>query len=200
MSLDMRTNDKRLIPVTPRPYLLLDRDGTLIQECHYLSDPEKVVLLPGVIEGLRRFRALGYGLLVITNQSGIGRGYFGLDDYEQVTGRMHQLLEREGLSLDGVYFCPHAPDEGCQCRKPRTGLVERAARDLGFDPKTSVVIGDKLSDMELARNAGCFSILVRTGYGREAEKEGPEIWDFAADDLPEAAMIIENEICKGERA
>lgn len=196
----MRASDKRLIPVRPLPYILLDRDGTLIEECHYLSDPEKVFLLPGVVEGLRRFREMGLGLVVITNQSGIGRGYFKSSDYDKVTLRFEQLLGRAGISMDGIYCCPHIPEDGCQCRKPRIGLVERAARDLGFDPKTSVVIGDKLSDMELARNAGCLSVLVRSGYGRETEKEGPEIWDFASDDLLEAAMIIENQICKGERA
>ncbi len=181
-----------------RAFALFDRDGTLMEDRGFLSDPGGVVLLPRAAEGLRLFRRLGFGLLVVTNQSGIGRGYFTLSDYEKTASRLDLLLKESGVSLDGTLMCPHAPEECCACRKPQTGLVERAAREWGFDPKDCIVVGDKLSDMQLARNLGCRSILVRTGHGRETERRCPRNWDLAAEDVMEAASLVEAEAGKEE--
>ncbi|MGC8761831.1 MAG: D-glycero-alpha-D-manno-heptose-1,7-bisphosphate 7-phosphatase [Bryobacteraceae bacterium] len=151
-----------------KPCIFFDRDGTLIEERNYLSDPDQVVLIPGAAEAVRLARGAGYLTVVLTNQSGVGRGYFTLEDVERVNARMLELLLREGAEIDGIYVCPHAPEEGCGCRKPRTGLVERAARELGIDVGASWMVGDKAADLELARNAGMRGVLVQTGYGSEA--------------------------------
>ena len=151
-----------------KPCIFFDRDGTLIEERNYLSDPDQVVLIPGAAEAVRLARGAGYLAVVLTNQSGVGRGYFTLEDVERVNARMGELLGREGARIDGIYVCPHAPEDGCDCRKPRTGLVERAVRELGIDVGASWVVGDKATDLELARNAGMRGVLVGTGYGSEA--------------------------------
>lgn len=148
-----------------RPCIFFDRDGTLIEERNYLSDPAGVVLIPGAAEALRLARAAGFLAVVLTNQSGVGRGFFTLEDVQRVHERMLALLAREGAGVDGIYVCPHAPGDDCSCRKPRTGLVEQAARELGIDLPRSWMIGDKPADIELARNAGLRSVLVLTGYG-----------------------------------
>lgn len=171
-----------------RRFVALDRDGTLITERHYLSDPDQVELLPGAAEGLRQLRTIGLGLVVITNQSAIGRGLFDEARLEQIHQRLRELLAAEGVQLDGIYFCPHRPDEDCACRKPRTGLMELAARELGFDPAAAFVIGDKPCDIELGRNVGATTFLVRTGYG--AQHEGATPADYVVDGLEEAARVI----------
>ncbi len=145
--------------------IVLDRDGTLIRERHYLSHPDQVELLPGVVQGLSRIRALGLRLVIATNQSGIGRGYFSTEELEAVHDRLHSLLAKGGVELDGIYFCPHTPDMGCACRKPGTQLIEQAGRDLGFDPKQTIVVGDKSCDIQAGKNVGGVTALVRSGYG-----------------------------------
>ena len=174
----------------PRGAALLDRDGTLIVERDYLSDPEGVELLPGAAAGLRRMREMGLALVVVTNQSGVGRGYFTEASLRAVHERMESLLAREGVRLDGIYHCPHAPDDGCDCRKPATGLAERAARELGFALARSAVIGDKGSDVALARALGVPAVLVTTGYGARELAAGAEP-DAVAADLLEAATALE---------
>ena len=134
--------------------MVLDRDGTIIEDRHYLSDPEGVVLLPGAVEGLKKLQAAAIPMVVITNQSGIGRGYFGEEELLAVNSRLDQLLGREGLELQGYYWCPHAPDQGCACRKPAPGLLLQAAEDLGLDPGSCFVVGDKVSDRELGEKVG----------------------------------------------
>lgn len=154
-----------------KPCIFFDRDGTLIEERNYMSDPEQAVLIPGAAEAVRMARAAGYLAVVLTNQSGVGRGYFSMEDVEAVHRRIEEMLAAEGARLDGIYICPHAPEEDCGCRKPRTGLVERAARELDIDLARSWMIGDKAADIELAANAGMKSVLVMTGYG-EASASG----------------------------
>lgn len=176
------------MPSSPaaRRYAALDRDGTIIVEKNYLSDPAGVELLPGAAAGLRRLQAAGWGLVVVSNQSGIGRGYFTEADYEKVTARLVELLRAEGVALDGIYHCPHAPGAGCDCRKPLPGMLLRAARDLGFRPADCAVVGDKPADVELGRNAGAaLSVLVRTGYGATAPADCHA--DLVVDDLAQAA-------------
>jgi len=173
----------------PQRYTVLDRDGTIIVERNYLSDPDEVELLPGAAEGLRQLRALGLGLVVVTNQSAIGRGYFDEARLERIHQRLRERLAAEGVQLDGIYFCPHLPDDECGCRKPRTGLMERAARELGFDPAAAFVIGDKPCDVEMGRRVGATTFLVRTGYG--AQHEGATPADYVVDGVAEAAQVIQ---------
>ena len=175
----------------PRPFILLDRDGTLNVERHYLSDPDQLELYPGVPAALKRLRDLGYGLAVVTNQSGIARGYFTLDTLERIHQRLRDLLAAEGASVDGIYSCPHGPDEDCDCRKPLPGMARQAQAEFGFDPKQAIVIGDKKADINLGRAIGAATILVRTGWGADAEKAGDCSPDVIVDDLPAAVRWIE---------
>jgi D-glycero-D-manno-heptose 1,7-bisphosphate phosphatase len=173
-----------------RRFVLLDRDGTVIVERNYLADASLVELLPGAAEGLRHLTAAGFGLVVVTNQSGIGRGYFDWPTLDAIHARMQTLLGAEGVRLDGIYVCPHTPDDSCECRKPRRGLVDQAAARLGFDPKEAVVIGDKECDVALGSRIGARTILLRTGYGAETEASGASGPDYVANDLADAARVI----------
>jgi histidinol-phosphate phosphatase family protein len=166
-------------------YVLLDRDGTVIKDKHYLSDPEGVEFEEGAVEGLRKLQELGFGLIVVTNQSGVGRGYFSLAQAEAVNERMRRMLAAEGITLAGIYTCPHAPEENCACRKPRPGLVHQAAREHRFDPQRALVVGDKPADVALATACGARGVLVLTGKGREAKVDaGTEI-------VPDLAALAE---------
>jgi histidinol-phosphate phosphatase family protein len=153
------------------PALFIDRDGCLIAERHYLSDPDAVELLPGVTAALRRARRAGYLLLGVSNQSGIGRGRFTEEELAAVMERLHSRLAREGAGLDAYYYCPHDPAAGCRCRKPATGLLEEAAQSFVWNPVLSWTIGDKIADVDLGLAAGLGGILVRSGYGRAQEAE-----------------------------
>lgn len=175
-------------------FVVLDRDGTIIVEKHYLSDPGEVELLPAAAEGLRRLRSAGLGLVIITNQSAVGRGIINDARLYEIHQRLESLLEREGVVLDGIYFCPHLPSDGCSCRKPNTTLIQAAACDHGFDPGRAFVIGDKATDIEMGQNVGATTILVRTGYGGELARNGTATPSYTARDLGEAAQYILNEI------
>jgi len=159
-------------------------------ERYYLSHPEQVELLPGVGRALRRLRRLGLGLVVVTNQSAIGRGMFDEQRLAAIHDRLLTLLDDEGVSLDGVYYCPHVPDDDCACRKPRPGLLERAARELRFDLRASFVIGDKACDVELGRRVGATTVLVRTGYGAQMTENCRALTDYVVDDLSAAVPVI----------
>lgn len=172
-------------------YVLLDRDGTIIRERHYLSDPGLVELLPGAVEGMRLLLEAGLRLVVVTNQSGVGRGYFSEDTLERIHDRLQEMLTAAGIELGGIYVCPHTPDDDCGCRKPRTGMVDRASRELGFDPGRAFVIGDNASDIELGRRIGASTYLVRTGHGSGIADTGASVPDHhVAADLAEAARIL----------
>lgn len=140
------------------PVVFLDRDGTLIHDPGYLRDPEQVRLLPGVAEALVRFSAAGYGLVVISNQSGVGRGLIAIEALQAVHLRLEVLLAAEGLSLLGAWYCTHRPEEGCECRKPRPGLLLRAGQRLGLSLGDCWMIGDRPSDADAGRSAGCRSL------------------------------------------
>ena len=135
--------------------VFLDRDNTLIFDPGYIHEAEKVRLLEGVGRGLRLLKEAGYLLIVVSNQSGIGRGYYTPKEFWEVNERLQELLKPHGVRIDDFFFCPHRPDEGCSCRKPATGMVEEAARKWGIELGESFVIGDKDSDVELAFRAGC---------------------------------------------
>lgn len=175
-----------------RPAVFLDRDGTIVVERYYLADPDGVELVPGAASALRSLAAAGYALVVVTNQSGIARGLYGEEEFRAVQRRIEDLLERDGVRLDGVYHCPHHPDYTgpCDCRKPAPGLFRRAARELGLDLARSICIGDRLKDVVPARDLGCAGgILVRTGYGEEQAPDAPE-WVRIEPDLPAAARAV----------
>jgi D-glycero-D-manno-heptose 1,7-bisphosphate phosphatase len=150
-----------------RRAVFLDRDGTVIHERHYLADPAQVELLPGVTAALRAFRDAGYALVVVTNQSGIARGFYTERDFAAVQQRLEELLEREGLQLDAVFFCPHHPDftGPCDCRKPGLRMYREAAARLGLDLSASLFVGDRLHDVEPALLLGGRGYLVGTGHG-----------------------------------
>ncbi len=156
---------------TLRPAAFLDRDGTIMVEKGFLADPAGVELIPGAVDGLRALRRRGFALVVVTNQSGIARGLYRLDQFQAVQDRLEALLAAEGIRLDGVFLCPHHPEFGgeCECRKPLPGLYLQAARQLGLDLGRSLFIGDRLSDVDAAETLGGTGILLRTGYGRSAE-------------------------------
>jgi len=142
--------------------VFVDRDGTLIHDFHYLSDPSRVQLMEGVAEALRRLRASGYAVVVVTNQSGIARGLVTLDQYEAVQHQMIALLSAAGAQIDGTYMCPHHPHltGPCECRKPAPGLFRQAARELGLDLRRSVLIGDRVRDIAAAPGLAARGILV----------------------------------------
>ena len=174
-----------------RPAVFLDRDGTLIVERHYLADPAGVVLVEGATDALRALRDAGYLLVVVTNQSGIAKGLYSLDDYHAVAEALDALLEAAGVPVDATYFCPHHPDESppCACRKPAPGMYLAAAGALGIDVASSGFVGDKITDVLPARELGGRGVLVRTGYGRESEAKVPENV-AVVDDLPAAARLM----------
>ena len=154
-------------PGPPRegPALFLDRDGVLIVDRDYLADPAGVELVPGVGPALARAAAAGWTLIGLSNQSGLGRGRFGQAELEAVMARVDAELAAQGVTLDAMYYCPHAPGDGCRCRKPGPGLLEEAAAAFRWDPARSWVVGDKASDVELGRRHGLGGILVATGHG-----------------------------------
>lgn len=149
--------------------ILLDRDGTLIEERHYLDDPNDVQLIPGAGSALRDLISAGSRLFLVTNQSGIGRGYFSRDQYEAVQQSLLHLLHEEGVHLTTTVMCPHAPADNCACRKPLPGLWEDLRVMYDLDPSRSIMIGDKTADIRFARAAGLkTAALVLTGHGRQA--------------------------------
>lgn len=173
-----------------KKYVLLDRDGTIIVNKHYQKDPDETELLPNAREGLDRLREEGFGLVLTTNQSGIGRGKLTRADLAAVNRRMIGLLGGGDDYFDGIYYCPHVPEDDCTCRKPRPGLLELASYDLGFAMPECYVVGDREIDIEVGEAVGASTILVRTGYGREVEEEELVEPDHVADDLVDAAAWI----------
>ena len=173
----------------------LDRDGTLVVERHYLADPEAVTLVPGVAGALDALRNAGFALVVVTNQSGIARGLYTEAAFHAVQDRIERLLADAGVRLDAVYFCPHHPDYTgtCDCRKPATGLFERAAAALDLDLRRSVFIGDRLKDVVPARAFGARGVLVRTGYGALQEVDAGADIEVVEDIVAAAARVIGNE-------
>ncbi len=173
----------------------LDRDGTLIREVGYLSRLQDLELLPGVPRALRRLGEAGFVRLVVTNQSGVARGFFDGGFVERTHRELSLRLSAEGAAVEGFYVCPHHPEYtgDCACRKPKDGLLRRAARERGLDLSASWVFGDKPADVELAQRAGCRAALVRTGYGIETElalsARGIEA-DVVADDLEGAVEEV----------
>jgi D-glycero-D-manno-heptose 1,7-bisphosphate phosphatase len=166
------------------PAVFLDRDGTLIEDAGYPSDPDRVRPVPGAIEGLRRLGATGLLLVVVSNQSGIGRGLVSTAAAAAVEQRFVSDFAAAGVAFAGIYVCPHRPEEGCRCRKPMPGMLLDAARDVGIALGNSFVIGDKPSDAEAGKRAGCGSILL------SSREEASTDVDLVARDWKEAVDFI----------
>jgi D-glycero-D-manno-heptose 1,7-bisphosphate phosphatase len=174
----------------PKRFVLIDRDGTLILEKHYLFNPDEVELIPGAATALKVLQQAGWGICVVTNQSGIARGYFDMNQLRSVHERLNDMLARFDVHLDGIFLCPHDPEDQCNCRKPRPGLIHQAMAEHGFGAQHAWVIGDKEVDIGLGRAVGAGTILVRTGYGKRYEQDTRA--DFVADDLAAAVDLILN--------
>jgi D-glycero-D-manno-heptose 1,7-bisphosphate phosphatase len=183
------------MPNDQGPAVFLDRDGTLIREVNYCADPKQIEILPGVPEALVRLKAAGYKLIVISNQAGIGRGYFSEAQYRVVEAEVARAVLP--ATFDAVYFCSDRPDLATARRKPAPGMVFEAQREHDIDLARSFFIGDKAIDVECGRNAGVRTILVKTGYGAEETHARP---DWIAEDLSAAADLIlnSNESSRGE--
>lgn len=161
-----------------RPAVFLDRDGTLIHDADYLSRPSQVRFFPDTVKALKLLKKAGYRLFVVSNQSGVARGYFTEGSVRRVQAHLRARLRARGVRLDGLFYCPHYPGgkvkslgHACTCRKPSPGMVRQAAKRFPLDLKGSFVVGDKMDDLILARKAGLAgSVLVRTGKGRESAK------------------------------
>jgi D-glycero-D-manno-heptose 1,7-bisphosphate phosphatase len=170
--------------------VFLDRDGTLIVEKNYLSKIEEVEFIPGTGKALAKLKKKGFLLILITNQSGVGRGFFTMEDVQRVHRHIVGALQQEGATLDGIYICPHQPEDNCECRKPKTKLIRDAAEKFQIDPKQSFMVGDRELDVQLGHNAGCRSVLVRTGYGEKVIAGNLANPDFTAADVPAATEWI----------
>ncbi|MDD8046906.1 MAG: HAD family hydrolase [Verrucomicrobiota bacterium] len=160
--------------------VFLDRDGTLIVDKGYLRDPAEIELLPGVVERLRRIQARGYLLVMVTNQSGIGRGYFTEEDLKAQHVRLGMLLAEAGVVLAAMEHCPHQPEDRCSCRKPKPGMLLRAAERHGIDLERSYMVGDKPSDVDAGAAAGCKTVLIADDPIEEGQKLADHVAASAA--------------------
>jgi D-glycero-D-manno-heptose 1,7-bisphosphate phosphatase len=190
--------DRQDAPAVRRA-VFLDRDGTIIEEVGYLDRPERVELYPWSTDAIRAFNRAGLIVVMVTNQSGVARGFFTEAVVDEVHRHMADILAEGGARIDAYYYCPHHPDgkvEGyarvCDCRKPGRGLVDRAVREFGIDPAASFVVGDRWFDVGLARRVGAEAVLVRTGYGMSEEHNPPDglSADVVVDNLIAAATWI----------
>lgn len=172
----------------------LDRDGTINVDHVYIKDPALIELIPGSADAIRRVQEAGYLVVVVTNQSGVGRGIIDGNKLPDIHARLDELLAQEGAHIDDYRICVHRPEENCECRKPKGFLVKEAAKELAIDLSRSVFVGDRFSDVAAGANGGCrYSILVRTGKGAEEEARlggsglsKAERPDHVADDLDQA--------------
>ncbi|HEY9788145.1 MAG TPA: HAD family hydrolase [Candidatus Obscuribacterales bacterium] len=185
---------------TARPAVFLDRDGTLNVEIGYIRDVDDLRLIDGAAEAVKRLNEANLAAILVTNQSGAARGFYPERHIQDLNQRLLDLLKAGGAYLDAVYYCPHHPEAvvkelagPCSCRKPEVGMLERAFSEFELDRKRSFVVGDKATDVELARNAGIYGILVRTGYGDavvKGEYQHPVEPDFDAPSIAEAVDWI----------
>ena len=186
-----------------RKTVFLDRDGTINVEKNYLYRPEEFEFIPKVPEAIARLNNAGYQVIVVSNQAGVARGYYSEDDVIKLHQYVNEQLSKYKAHIDGFYYCPHHPDAGigkykmkCHCRKPETGLFEKACEDFDVNIEDSWMIGDNIGDIKAGNNFHVKTILVRTGYGSQLEKEGFHLFQYIADDLYDA---VNNIVCKGLR-
>lgn len=177
--------------------VFLDRDGTIIEDLDYLNSPKQIKFIPGAIEAIKKLTSAGYKIIIISNQSAVARGLLTEDMLQTIDKIIHKTVLHGGGHIDGSYYCPHHPEHGiypykqeCECRKPHSGLIKRAAREHALDLSASFLVGDKVSDIETGKRVGIKTVFVLTGHGREEQsllKEAPE---QVANDLPEAVKWI----------
>jgi D-glycero-D-manno-heptose 1,7-bisphosphate phosphatase len=170
--------------------VFLDRDGTINVERHHLASVEGMELLPGAADGIRLLNQLGCPVVVISNQPVVARGGCSPETLDAINRRMVELLASEGAALDAIYACPHSPEDGCTCRKPKTGLIEKGRRAFEAELARSFVVGDKCSDIRAGLASGATTFLVRTGHGLDTERAGECEPDYIVDDLRDAAERI----------
>ena len=163
--------------------VFVDRDGTINRDVSYCSHPEDFELLPTVNEGIRLLNEHGFKVVVVTNQSGIARGYFTEEMLTRIHQKMRDDLAKDGASVDAIYYCPHHPDAGCECRKPNTGLFHQAAAELQIDLASSYIIGDKLLDIAAAKGLNCKIVLVPSGEPEISLVRGNRFWQIGADKI-----------------
>ncbi len=190
--------------MTQKPIVFLDRDGTLNKEAGYINHLDNFEMYPFVFQGLRMLNVFGVYSVVVTNQAGVARGYFSEHFLNKVHAKMTNLIEKNGAFIDGIYYCPHHKTAGkgkyavdCDCRKPKTGLIEQALNDLKrtVDTNKMYVVGDKFSDIYMGNNAGCKSILVKTGYGKgELERSDVTVPIAVTENFLTAVIWILNDL------
>lgn len=184
-----------------RPAFFLDRDGTISHEVGYINHVSRLELFPWAIDAVERLHEAGFLAVVVTNQSGVARGYFSEDLVREVHAKLQAELARGGVQLDAIYYCPHHPREGqppyrveCECRKPKPGMLHRAAQELGIDLSRSVLVSDKYEDVAMAHGLGLRGVLVLTGYGRGEYEYRRHSWprppDLVAENLLDAVNKI----------
>jgi D-glycero-D-manno-heptose 1,7-bisphosphate phosphatase len=177
------------------PAVFLDRDGTLNVEKGYVHRSQDWEWIPGAAAALRRFNRMGFKVVVVSNQSGVARGYFSVEEVERFQRWIARECARRGARVDAFYFCPHGPDDRCSCRKPKPGMLRRAAREMKLDLSRSWMVGDHASDVGAARAAGVAPIFVLTGHGRE-ERAGVPLGTTVARDIASACRKIASHSCK----
>lgn len=170
--------------------VFLDRDGTIMEDANYVGDVDRVILIPTAPAALARLQDAGYKLFVITNQSGVGRGYFPREAVEQIHAHLDEQFAKSGVRFDRYYVCPHHPEDNCECRKPKPKFLYDAAKEFGLDLSRSFMIGDRPSDIQAGTNAGTQTILVLTGAGRETLAQGVIQPSHVAGDIGAAANWI----------
>jgi D-glycero-D-manno-heptose 1,7-bisphosphate phosphatase len=189
--------------------VFLDRDGTINEECGYLNHVDRLRLIDGAADAVKLFNQHGLKTIIVSNQSGVARGYFPETMLNALHEKLRGLLEERGAKLDAVYYCPHHPSAGeppyrqsCDCRKPNLGMIRRAEKQFSVVPRLSYMVGDKLSDVEFGRNAGCKAILVLTGYGKGEWEYNRSKYsanpDYVARDVLDAAQWIINDVISGQ--
>jgi len=170
--------------------VFIDRDGTIAKDVPYCSRPEDFELLPRVAEGIKSVNEHGFKVVVITNQSGIARGYFTEETLAKIHDKMRRELAKQGVHIDAIYYCPHHPDDNCECRKPKPKMLLQAASDLNVDLGQSYVIGDNDMDIEMGKNVGCKTILIGDkAKQREMNKQTP-CPDYTASSVSAAAQWV----------
>jgi len=203
--IDLHYSKGEIVGTTPKRAVFLDRDGTINREAGYVDHPDRFELLPKVGPAVSRLNQAGLSVVVVSNQSGVGRGLFSLELLNDVDMKMKELLAWDGANLDGIYYCPHHPEAKvseyrkiCDCRKPNPGLLQKASSDLNLDPTRSFMVGDKVRDLKAGWALGTRSILVLSGYGaselNKIMKNQRDKPDHVAQDLAEAADWILDQI------
>jgi len=186
--------------VQPGTAVFVDRDGTLNYDSGYVISPEQLVLFPGVPEAIARLNQLGVMVIMVTNQSAIGRGMMTMEELENIHARLAALIRPYGASIDAIFSCPHHPQDGCGCRKPNTGLIDQAVDRFSLDLSHCYLVGDKRSDLEVAQKVAVPGVLVMTSpyslRAVQARDEGQVAIEYVADTFTQAVAWIEDKLLK----